>query len=423
MSGCIFSESSRHGYKWLLRGDNFAAAVAAFTEYLAGHGYRASVTSRYLGGVAHFLYWLKGRRRCIADIDEAMVGRFLDRHLPTCRCPKGCVRRDSRALVRQALGRLLEVLRDQGLITPIAPPSKGMLEAELVEFEHHLREVCGLAASTRDVYLHHVRHFLSARFAARPIDFTQLTAHDVRCFIKHHSPHWQPISLRAAGVSLRSYFRFKAINGVSIEALMAAIPQTARWRLAGLPKALTPAEVERFLAAFDRTRPKGLRDYAMARCLTDLGLRAIEVSRLQLQDVDWDEGTLAIRGKGRRVDLLPLPKELGVALAQYLRHGRPQSRSRALFLRERAPRDQPPKTNAIGAALGETARRCGLQGRFTGTRLLRHTVATRLVQRGASLKIIADLLRHRSLDTTTIYAKVDLPALARVVLPWPGRQP
>jgi integrase/recombinase XerD len=157
--------------------------------------------------------------------------------------------------------------------------------------------------------------------------------------------------------------------------------------------------------------------------MTDLGLRAIEVSRLQLHDVDWQEGTIAIRGKGRRIDLMPLPKKLGVAIARYLRHGRPHLRSRALFLRRRAPCDQPPKPNAIRAAMKETAWRCGLGDRFSGTHLLRHTVATELVQRGESLKIIADLLRHRCLDTTTIYAKVDLPALARVAMPWPRRQP
>jgi site-specific recombinase XerD len=264
---------------------------------------------------------------------------------------------------------------------------------------------------------------LSERFGAGTFDFTQLSAQDVSRYIKRLSYHRQPVSLLSVGVALRSYFRFRAIHGASVESLRTAIPQVPRWRLASLPKSLTAAEVERFLAAFDRTRPKGLRDYAMARCLADLGLRAIEVSRLQLQDIDWQEATLAIRGKGRRRDLMPLPKELGVALVQYLRHGRPQSRSSALFLRRRAPCDQPPTSKAIYAAMVETARRCGLRDRFTGTHLLRHTVATRLVQRGASLKVIADLLRHRCLNTTTIYAKVDLPALACVALPWPRRQP
>lgn len=417
MSACNFPKPTRN-----LSGPNYAEAITAFTEYLVGHGYRPGVISRYLGGASHFLYWLDSQRRRIADIDERMVRLFLDRHLHSCPRPKVQVHRERGAAVRQALGLFLEVLRERSWIAAIPSPPSGTLEAEMAEFEHHMREVCGLSVSTRAVYLRNVRSLLSIIFRDRTFDFTRLTARDVRRGIERYSSHWQPTSLRAVGVSLRGYFRFKSISAPSAESLIAAIPQVRRWRLAGLPKSLTTKEVDRFLAAFDRTGQKGLRDYAMARCLIDLGLRAIEVNRLQLQDVDWQEGTLAIRGKGRRTDLMPLPRELGAALAEYLRHGRPQSRSRALFLRRRAPCDQPPKSNAIYATMMEAARRCGLQDRFTGTHLLRHTVATRLVQRGASLKVIADLLRHRCLDTTTIYAKVDLPALARVALPWPGRQ-
>ncbi|MBS0422320.1 MAG: tyrosine-type recombinase/integrase [Proteobacteria bacterium] len=417
MSDCSFPWTKKPALE-----DALVATSGVFAEYLAKHGYCAAVTLKYSSAAAHFLYWIKDRRCRISDIDETLVDLFVSRHLSAWRCPP-TIRRGGRASVRYALVPLLKMLREEGWIAPIAPPPRSRVEAELVEFERHLREVCGLAISTRRVYLQIVRSILSAHFSAKAFDFTQLTARDVRRVIQRRFSHWQPTSLRSVGVSLRSYFRFKAINGAAVDSCMAAIPQVARWRLESLPEVLTPAEVARLLAAFDRTSAKGLRDYAMARCLTDLDLRAIEVSRLQLQDVDWNQGTLAIRGKGRRVDLMPMPRELAIALAQYLRHGRPTSHSRALFLRRRAPRDLPPKTNAIYAALLETARRCGLQDRLSGTRLLRHTVATRLVQRGASLKIIADLLRHRCLNTTTIYAKVDLPALARVALPWPGRRP
>jgi integrase len=224
------------------------------------------------------------------------------------------------------------------------------------------------------------------------------------------------------GVALRSYLRFKALGGVHIEPLVEAIPQVPRWTLASLPRTLTPEQIERLLGAIDRTRPKGLRDYAMARCLIDLGLRPIEVARLRLEDVDWREGTLAIRGKGRRVDRLPLPKALGVALTQYLRHARPSNSSRALFVRWRAPRGEL-NGKTIYAALSSAAHRCGLSDQFTGLRQFRHTLASRLLERGASLKAIADVLRHRSFDTTAIYAKVDLAALKRVALPWPEGLP
>jgi integrase/recombinase XerD len=418
MSTHLSLKPSPHSYKWL--GD-FAPVVLAFNEYLERHGYARSVVLRYLGGAAHFLYWLKARRGGVADIDESLVGIFVARHLPHCCCPK----RRGLGLTRVefALDRLLEVLRERSWIPARVPPLEGTLEAELREFEHYLIEVCGMMVSSRQAHLQKVRRFLSECFGAQRVDITDLTPDDIRSFFKRHGPQWQPVSMIPVQAALRGYLRFKSIHGVSVQRLGAAIPQRPRWRLAGLPKALTPAEVERFLSAFDRSCPTGRRDYAIARCLADLGLRAVEVSRLQLEDIAWGEATLAIRSKGRRVDLLPLPRTLGLALAQYLRHGRPNSACRAMFLPRRAPRDQPMTSIAIRGCMRYAAQRCGLQGRYTGTHLLRHTVATRLVQRGASLKVIADLLRHRSLNTTTIYAKVDLPALARVAMPWPGAKP
>lgn len=419
MRGSISLEPSRRAHHWLRRTD-FAAPFDAYREYLVSRGYTARVITDFLGSVAHFLCWLKCKRRGLADVDEAVVGRFLDRHLPVCRCAKQCVR--ARTPVRQGLALWLRLLRAQGWLALPPPSASAQLEAELAHFERYLIEVCGLAAGGRSTQLQHLRRFLRSCFGAGRIDFTALTPSDVRRFIERHGARWQPISLRAIGVSLRSYFRFKALSGADVAALVAAIPRVARWRLADVPQALTQQEIERLLAAFDRTRPGGRRDYAMARCLTDLGLRAREVARLQLEDVRWDEGTMRIRGKGRRVDLLPLPQKLGSALAQYLRHGRPRTPSRLLFIRLHAPLDKPVTGAVVSAVLCGAARRAGLQGRLKGARVLRHSVATHLVQRRASLKAIADLLRHRSLNTTTIYAKVDLPALARVALPWPGRQ-
>lgn len=415
MSIDLSLKSSPHSYEWL---GGFTPVVLALNEYLERRGYAKSVVLRYLGSTAHFLYWLKNRLGCVADIDESLVGIFVARHLPHCCCPK---RRGLRLTqVGFALDRLLEVLRERSWIPARPLPVEGTLEAELREFEHYLTQVCGLMASSRQAHLQRVRRFLSECLGVQRVDISDLTPDDIRSFFKRHGPQWQPVSMIPMQTALRSYLRFKSIHGVSVQRLDAAIPQTPRWRLSGLPKTLTPAEVERFLSAFDRSCPTGRRDYAIARCLADLGLRAVEVSRLQLEDIAWGEATLAIRSKGRRVDLLPLPKTLGLALAQYLRHGRPNSSCRAIFLRRRAPRDQPMTSIAIGTCMRYAARRCGLQGRYTGTHLLRHTVATRLVQRGASLKVIADLLRHRCLNTTTIYAKVDLPALARVAMPWPG---
>lgn len=190
--------------------------------------------------------------------------------------------------------------------------------------------------------------------------------------------------------------------------------------MASLPKWLSAEELTRLLGAFDRSTATGRRDYAIARCFIDLGLRTTEIARLQLDDVAWHEGTVRIRGKGRRVDLLPLPAVTGRAIVEYLRRGRPVTPVRGLFVRHRPPVGKPVSPCIVRNAVRFAARRCGLGQCIHGPHILRHTVAKRLLQQGASLKQIADVLRHRCLDTTGIYAKVDLAALSRVALPWPG---
>jgi integrase/recombinase XerD len=187
-----------------------------------------------------------------------------------------------------------------------------------------------------------------------------------------------------------------------------------------LPKVLSVAEIKRLLNAFDRSTATGKRDYAITRCLVDLGLRRTEVAHLRLDDVDWRAGTLTIHGKGKRIDILPLPQATGHAITDYVRDGRPQTTRREIFVRHRPPVNAAADLDLVRNAVRYAAKRCGLDHRIRGTHIMRHTVACRMVQRGAPFKEIADLLRHRSLDTTTIYAKVDLPSLSRVALPWPG---
>jgi integrase len=183
---------------------------------------------------------------------------------------------------------------------------------------------------------------------------------------------------------------------------------------------LSDAEVTTFLSSFDRTTPLGRRDYAIAMCLAELGLRALEVARLTLDSVDWRSGTITIApGKCRRSDRLPLPPAVAAAIADYLRHGRPVASTRALFVHHRPPRGQGVGPATVRGAVRRAYARAGLNASLTGTHVLRHTAATRMLRGGASMKQIADVLRHRSIDTTAIYAKVDLGTLARVALPWP----
>jgi len=230
---------------------------------------------------------------------------------------------------------------------------------------------------------------------------------------------------RTAGIigdCLRSYLRFRRLHGEATEVLIATVPRVAYWCLASLPSSLTNAQLKGLLNAFDRSSSTGRRDYAMVRCLVDLGLRASEVAFLQLDDLDWRSGTMRItKAKAKRVALLPLPAATGRAIVDYLRFGRPKTESRAVFVRHRAPRDEPVGPSLVRNAVRCAYARCGLAGRWTGTHVLRHCAASRLLKAGASFKAIADLLRHRSLNTTTIYSKIDLPRLTAVVMPWPGR--
>jgi site-specific recombinase XerD len=295
------------------------------------------------------------------------------------------------------------------------------ISAELEDFDRHLTEVRGLCATTRSTRLHHVRDFLLEHFRVGRVELKKLDAADIARFIRRYTAGWRPASIRSASISLRSYFSLKASHGDTTTALIAALPRVAQWRLAGLPQVLSADEIRQLLLAFDRSTATGKRDYAMTRCLLDLGLRRTEVARLELEDVDWQAATLRIHAKGRRIDVLPLPAATGRAIAAYLQHGRPQTTRREIFVRHRPPINAPAGPDIVRNAVRYAAQRCGLERRVRGTHILRHTVACRLVQRGTPFKEIADLLRHRSLDTTTLYAKVDLPALARVALPWAGR--
>ncbi|MBZ5617046.1 MAG: site-specific integrase [Acidobacteriia bacterium] len=317
---------------------------------------------------------------------------------------------------------MLDLLRTDNRIAPKKSPDPATVSDETHRFEHYLQQVCGLKPATCVARLKHVRSFLLDRFGTRGIRMCMLKPIDVIRFMRKHTERWGASSKRQAANSLRSYFRFKALHGEHTASLSAAIPTVAQWRLAQLPKGISIDQTTRLLKAFDRNSATGKRDYAITRCFIDLGLRTTEVAALALDDIDWRQGLVHIRGKGRRVDVLPLPQATGSAIVAYLRHGRPQTTSRALFLRHRPPLNTPATPCVVRAAVRYAARRCGVERCFHGPQVLRHTLAQRLVQSNTPLKEIADLLRHRSLDTTTIYAKVDLSALGQVALPWPGRQ-
>lgn len=407
-----------HVHTWL-GASELSAHWEGYAQHLLDQGYRKSTVLPYRAAVAHFAHWMTVRKVPLRDLNEARVEQFLLRHLPACRC--GALRQRWPHTVRASLRALLRYLRIREVIEAARPIDPPAVTQELRAFAHFQEHVCGLTQATRDVSRLRVRAFLLSCFGSRDIRMDALTARDVLRFIDRYTANCTHRSRYTIARSIRGYLRFKALTQPHADTLCERMPKVAQWRLASLPKSLTAAESEAVLAAARCHDPVGRRDYAILRCLNDLGLRTVEVARLQLDDFDWRAGTVRIRGKGHRVDVMPLPASTGKAVADYVRYGRPRDAGRALFFRHYPPHWAPATVFVVRAAVRTAAKAAGLTQRIGGPHIFRHTVAQRLVRRRASLKAVADLLRHRSLSSTRVYAKVDLPALSTVAMPWPGR--
>jgi len=288
-------------------------------------------------------------------------------------------------------------------------------------YKRHQRRTRGLRDQTVHGYERLVRPFVRAVFGDDPIDPTRFNPSDVVEFVASMRGRFSPRSMKAVRTALRSFFRFLRSEGLCDERLEAAIPLVAHWRLSTLPRYLSDEEPQQVLASFDASMPCGLRDRAIVLCLSTLGLRPGEVAELRLEDIDWRGATMQLRTrKTGRGAVLPLPREAGRAIVAYLRGERPPTDERRVFVQHLGPRcGKPISSNAVSAAAVRALQRAGVEPPLAGAYVFRHTVASRMVRRGASLKEVADFLGHRSLDTATIYAKLDLSALREVALPWP----
>jgi integrase/recombinase XerD len=390
-----------------------------YTTTLESRGYRPAAIHAYMRAVEHFIAWSAPNSDYV-EIEEASIRRFLDEHLDGCDCPGRPQRGKVTAL--SALRHLLTILRAIGRI-PLAPPSfPDFIISELRDYCDYAADVCGLAPATLTSRRQWIGRFLAYLFPAGGIEFSRLGSKQIRDFFAAQCQGYLPGSAQVVASSVRSYLRFRALRHTDpVAALMAAIPTAARWRLDSLPQYLGQEELAKLMLAFEQVEPQRQRDYAIVRCLVDLGLRSCEVAALRLDDVDWENGTLTVRvSKSHRADVLPLAAVTGQAIANYLHKARPTTESRAVFVRHRAPLDIPVDASVILSVVRQAAARSGLAGRLRGPHRLRHSAATHMLHGGATLKVIADVLRHRSLDTTAIYAKVDLTRLSAIAQPWPG---
>ncbi len=401
---------------WLLD-SQLAPHIDAYTDFLKRGGYATTTLNRYMLCLAHLAYWMRQHRCDVEELDEAAVSRFLDEHLPGCECPEPVCR--NRRDLSAACGHLLRVLRGKDVIAEPAAKISAINE-ELQNFDAYMHRVRGLAEGTRQDRVRIVRRLLVARFSDQPVVISTLQPADVRQFFATEFERCDSASHASALASaLRAYFRYRTTCGDQVGPLLGVIASPAHWSLAALPRSLTDEEIERLLASFTPDLPSPRRGYAMLRCALDLGLRSSEIAKLALADIDWQAGTLRLRcTKSRREDILPLPPATGEAIAEHLRFERPESTNPAVFVRHIAPRDVPIGPDAVRRVIRDAYRRTGLtHGR---THALRHSLARHLVESGGSIKEVADVLRHRSLNTSLIYAKVDSPRLQAVALPWPG---
>jgi integrase/recombinase XerC len=400
-----------------LRNSALAPHVDAYLAYLNRGRYAHNTVSQYLRCITHFARWMQQTKLGLNQVEEAAVERFLNKHLPHCHCPMPVVR--VYCDLRAACGHLLRILRERGVIAMPAVAS-GPIEDEIREFDAYIQQVRGLGNEVRRNYARLVRRFLQRQFGKRAVVISALQPNDVRQYLAEELDKRGTYSNAAALTSsLRAYFRYRSIQGDRVYHLTGVIASPPHRNLASLPRSLSNDEIERLLNAFPDSLPSSRRGYAMVRCALDLGLRISEIAKLALADIDWRNGTITLRrNKSRREDVLPLPAVTGQAIADYLRLERPLTTNPAVFARHLAPHDAPITTDTVHRLIRDAYQRIGIT--HTRTHALRHSTARRLLEQGSSLKEVADVLRHRSLNTSLIYAKLDSRKLAAVALPWPG---
>ena len=283
-----------------------------------------------------------------------------------------------------------------------------------------MREARGLAKATIINYVPFIRDFLKDRFGDGPVTLSRLCAGDVVRFVQRQAPRLHLKRAKLMTTALRSFLHYARYRGDVTLDLAAAVPVVANWSMTSIPRAIAADQVRQLLASIDRRTAIGRRDYAILLLLARLGLRSGEVAFLELDDIDWNAGQLSVRGKSGQRNELPLSTEVGKAIAAYLRHGRPRSTSRRVFLRAKAPIRGFRGASGVGSIVRHCLKRAGIDAPTTGAHQFRHGLATEMLRQGASLSEIGELLGHRHPQTTKIYTKVDLNALRTLALPWPG---
>ena len=395
-----------------IRSSDFQSLVDEYEQRLVRSGYNQKVVRFHLHAVVHFGVWLELEDHELRAIDEETLQSF-ERHRSYCTCPG-----TSRNRARQVLScvrRFLQHLRQRGVVQSVEVRPQPVRLVE--DFLHWMKVHRGVVETTLTSYGGYVEDLVRVLGD----DPQTYTARGLRDFVETRYRHYRSTSLRMVLAAVRMFLRYLAVEGKCRPGLEHALTSLANWSQQSLPQGLTPEEIRRVLAACPPT-PRGLRDRAALLLLIRLGLRAGDVSKLRFSDLCFETATIRVSGKGRREVRLPLPQDVGDALLEYLRAGRPRIQSEFVFLRSIAP-FQPFSMRQAGKGISHIARaalqRAGVQPPRRGAHVFRHTAACQMLRQGVGLEGIAEVLRHRSVETTGIYAKVDLELLGQIAQPWP----
>lgn len=387
-----------------------------YSEYLAGRGYSQVSFWKKTFIVSDFSRWLGQEGIAAREVQPEHEEGFLR---DSARRHRSKARHE-----RFALDDVRAWLLANGVVAPEAktPAEPSEIDQMLQEYRAYLQQERGLATSTIDNYSGAVRRFLASVRGPDDLRLGSIRGADVTDYVRRHAPRDRTFAAAKDMVTaLRSFFRFARYRDYIEVDLAATVPSVAGWSMASIPRAMPAESVRRLLDASETWRtPAGRRNRAILLLLARLGLRALEIVRLELEDIDWSQGALRVHGKGRQERPMPLPNDVGQAIASYLQDGRPESTCRRLFLRSRAPFDGLGSHSDISQIVHRAINRAGIKLKVTGAHQLRHALAVDMLSKGLSLTEIGQVLRHRSPDTTRRYAKVDLEGLRAVALPWPG---
>lgn len=389
--------------------------IGDFIAYLAEQRYSPTTVRAYEYCCRHFVTWLHQHRIPLAAIDEAVLRRFATHE---CICPGTFVHKVERNRDYQVrIERFVRFLITNGVLSSVASNDAAGTD-DLRDFRDWLRRHRGIGEST---ILDHARAVtrLRQRLGNDPASYDAALINRV---MLENLKSVSRVGAQQMCGSLRMYLRFLASRSECSPALIGAIPRIPRWRLATLPRYILNDDVERVIASCDPTTPRGLRDRAILLLLARLALRRGDVANLRLQDIDWDAALIRVAGKTRYAVALPLPQDVGDALAAYIEHARPPVDSERVFIRSIAPYKPFTDAGPISIVVSDALKRAGVDNpNLRGAHLLRHSAATNMVRSGATLDAVGALLRHRSPETTAIYAKVDTTMLMQVAQPWIGR--